>query len=244
MCGVWNGWAASLLIGFVAIGAENEAVFLDPLIVGIKLEAVFGPMRLPECVAVVKFSVYEECHPLSFNGRLEHIEDHSRQNNGRSSLLSGPEIGSVIGLAEEIERLTTGTVNGAASVFEAISGGLSVVLEGDSDVGLPFLVGIKNPNVFNADICPELPRGILVSVGDEARGSEPQHPSNYAKQPLARLDPEDRSLGSVLATLLAIMVASAAYWRGWRAVGCVLAAYGIFGLLLRLDLWSLAVRVM
>jgi hypothetical protein len=79
------------------------------------------------------------------------------------------------------------------------------------------------------DIGPQLPLGVLVRASYEAEGSAPQHQRDYR---------------SVLAAMLALLFATWIYLRGRTVTGWIIAAYAIFGLILRADLWSLAVRIM
>jgi hypothetical protein len=98
-------------------------------------------------------------------------------------------------------------------------------------------------NVAWPDISPQLPFGAFISTSYEANRSKPQHPSYNSDEPFAGPNSENRSLWSVIATMLVLLAASRIYLRGWPMIGGILAAYGIFGLLLRIDLWSLAIRI-
>jgi hypothetical protein len=44
--------------------------------------------------------------------------------------------------------------------------------------------------------------------------------------------------------MLTLLFATWIYLRGWTMLGWASAAYAIFGLILRLDLWSLAIRIL
>lgn len=121
---------------------------------------------------------------------------------------------------------------------------LPVVFETDVDDGHFWTIEIADKGVTDKHIRAQLPSGSFVSVRDESRRSEPEHPSHDAQQPFTGLDPQYRHLGSVLASMLVLLLASGVYWRGWTMLGGIMAAYGIFGLLLRLDAWSLAIRVL
>jgi hypothetical protein len=239
-------WATSFLIGFVALSAEYEGVFLDPLIVRVKLEPIFRPAGSAEGVSVVDFAIYKEPDTLVFDRLLKHVEYGSGHHDGRCSFLRWPDVGDVSAfLSEIIERwFTHNGKHRLASVFEIVGRSFSKILVGDADIGLPFFIGVKDFDVFNANIGPQLSLCRLVRISDEPNGRQPKHPGNDTQQPFAGFDPQYRSLGSVLASMLAILLASTFYWRGWCAMGGILAAYGIFGLLLRVDLWSLAVRIM
>jgi hypothetical protein len=94
------------------------------------------------------------------------------------------------------------------------------------------------------DIGPQLPLGVLVRASYEAEGSAPQHQRDYRKHPLAGFNAENRDFRSVLAAMLALLFATWIYLRGRTVTGWIIAAYAIFGLILRADLWSLAVRIM
>jgi hypothetical protein len=125
-------------------------------------------------------------------------------------------------------------------------GGLPIVGNGEisSNDDLPVIV---SPDVqialLNREISPQLPLGSVVRASYEFDSRAPQHQRDNGEQPFPRFNSENRDLRSVLAAVLALWIASNIYWRGWRALGWMIAAYGIFGLMLRVDLWSLAIRV-
>ena len=158
MRGTWKGWlwAAIFLIGFVALGAENEGIFLDPLIVRVKLEPIFGPTGNAEGVSVVDFAIHEEPDTLVFDRLLEHVEYGSGHHDGRCSFLRWPNVGDVSAfLPEIVERwLPHNGKHRLASVFEVVGGRLPEILIGNSDIGLPFFVGIEDFNILNADVGP------------------------------------------------------------------------------------------
>ncbi|KZD21361.1 hypothetical protein A4A58_13330 [Tardiphaga robiniae] len=77
---------------------------------------------------------------------------------------------------------------------------------------------------LNTDISSQLAFGSSIRAPYQSNRGHPQHPCNDSEEPLARFDTEKRGLLSV--------------------VGGLLAAYGIFELMLGINLWSLAVWVM
>jgi hypothetical protein len=123
-------------------------------------------------------------------------------------------------------------------------GGLPGVLETNLDNRSFPDLKITDSSPPNINVGAELPLRGPFSASYKANGSSPQHQRDYRKQPFAGFDAEYRDLRSVLAAVLTLLFATWIYLRGWSALGWAAAAYGIFGLLLRLDLWSLAVRVM
>jgi hypothetical protein len=84
--------------------------------------------------------------------------------------------------------------------------------------------------------------GRRFSLSYKADGGPPQHPSNDAEKPFAGLYAEKRELRSTISAMLCLLFASS--WRGWRFAGGLIAAYAIFGLLLRIDVWNLAIRIL
>jgi hypothetical protein len=102
----------------------------------------------------------------------------------------------------------------------------------------------SHPTLNDKNVRAQLALGGIFRASYEFDGSQPKHPRYDSEKPFTRFDPEDRSLGSVLAAMLALLSATWIYLRGWTVSGGILAAYGIFGLMLRIDLWSLAIRIM
>lgn len=103
---------------------------------------------------------------------------------------------------------------------------------------LPYVV-----SRLDGDISSQLSRGGFIRPSNETNGSPPQHQRNDRKQPLAGLDTQDRDFRSVLAAALVLLFATWIYLRGWAILGWAAAAYPIFGLMLRLDFWSLAIGI-
>jgi hypothetical protein len=94
----------------------------------------------------------------------------------------------------------------------------------------------------NYDVSAQLPSGGFVGAFYQPDGSQPQHPSNNTKQPFSGPNSQDRDLRSVLATMAVLFAASIIYFRGWTAIASIMAGYGVFGLLLRIDIWSLVTK--
>ncbi|MCC8940845.1 hypothetical protein H8A99_31500 [Bradyrhizobium sp. Arg68] len=134
------------------------------------------------------------------------------------------------GLNNEISRQGEGKDFQPGRMQNPMRGGLPRVLHRISDMDLASDSVDMDGARRDIDIGPKLLLGVAIGVGNEASGGQPKHPSDDAQQPLTRLNPEDRQLASVLATMLVLLIASAAYWRGWYMIGGMLAAYGIFGL--------------
>jgi len=129
---------------------------------------------------------------------------------------------------------------------QIMSWGLSGILNDDlnSDHGRIFGATECDDTLgIGDDIGPQLPFGVSVGALNEANGCNPKHPSYDAKKPFPRPDPQDRYLGSVITAMLVLWLASPICWKGWQIIGGIVTAYGIFGLLLQSDLWSLAVRI-
>jgi hypothetical protein len=96
-----------------------------------------------------------------------------------------------------------------------------------------FLGGVEK------DICPQLPSAGRLSFSDQQLSGYPQQEGYKSNQPLSRLHVEDRDLRSVIASMLAVCAASLILQAGWTFSGILLAIYGIYRLLLRVDVWSL-----
>ena len=91
----------------------------------------------------------------------------------------------------------------------------------------------------NGYIGSQLPFGRLFTFSNEQLSRGPQHEGDKGYQPLADSYSQERDLRSGLASMVVILIASAVFQIGWTWSGAALATYGIFGLLLRIGLWSL-----
>lgn len=119
---------------------------------------------------------------------------------------------------------------------------LPYVSKGDHNPRLLARLKIFDISPFDIDISAKLPLGSLIRTSYEADSSGPQHEGDNRQQPLTRLDSKD--FRSLIAAMFTLLFATWIYLRGWTVIGWTVAAYAIFGLLLRLDLWSLAVWIL
>lgn len=86
--------------------------------------------------------------------------------------------------------------------------------------------------------------GSFLRASYEPDRGTPEHQGYNGKKPLSRLDSKDGDFRSVLAAASCLIFATWVYLRGWDIFGWLCAAYAIFGLMFRVDPWSLAVRIL
>jgi hypothetical protein len=122
------------------------------------------------------------------------------------------------------------------------SRGLSVVINDWSKLkkGMASLRLAIISSGFYRDVRPQLASCRIIGPANQTSGCEPQHPSADSKKPFTRSYAEYRDLRSVLASMLVLWCALFVYRRWWLVTGTIIAGYGIFGLLLRIDPWSVA----
>ena len=125
---------------------------------------------------------------------------------------------------------------------DVLGRGLPDVLKFHGNGGLLARFEVVNHGASGVDVGPKLALGSFIRASYETYGSRPQHEGDNRKQPFARLNPKD--FRSVIAAMFTLLFATWIYLRGWTVLGWIVAAYAIFGLMLRLDLWSLAIWIM
>ena len=92
-------------------------------------------------------------------------------------------------------------------------------------------------------VSPQLMFSSRVRASYETYGSTPKHQSDNREQPFAWLNSKDHEFRRVLAATFFLLSATWVYLRGWCITGWLMATYAIFGLMLKIDLWSLIIRV-
>jgi hypothetical protein len=158
-----------------------------------------------------------------------------------SDATSGPFFGISLHEFEWPERIIEGRnlcIHSGSNIF---GWRLPDVLQLDSDFGLLADFEIFDFGQFDVDVSPKLALGGFVRASYEADSRAPKHEGDDRQKPFTRLDA--KNFARVLAAALTLIFATWIYLRGWTLIGWIAAAYAIFGLMLRIDLWSSAVRV-
>lgn len=121
---------------------------------------------------------------------------------------------------------------------------LPVVLLIELDLNNFCVSETADANRLHGEISAQLPLGSFLAASYKPDSSEPEHPRYDPEKPFTGFNAERCDFRSVLAAMLVLLLATWIYLRGWFMAGCILAGYGIFGLVLRIELWSLAIRIM
>ncbi len=199
-----------------------------------------------ESVGVINFAIHEEgCLPgdyVGFDGK-RYI---SRFCSAKFAVWKNLRFSDRIGIAGWRGNIfgTRFIPNGhPAPSAQLISWSLTGVSK--NEIGPKFIDVIKIDHfaLLKTDVGTQLASRSVLSFFYEANRSEPKHPRRDSEKPFTGLDTEEDELGSVLASVLCLLFASSLYWRGWSFVGGAVAAYAIFGFLLRMDIWSFAVGI-
>jgi hypothetical protein len=156
MCGLFV--ACAILIGLIASSTKGEAVLLDAVIVGIKLEPVFGPSSLSKDIDVMDFAKYEEGDAFFGNRVLEQIPMNLRYQNRGRFFLGWRKVHEMrVILARRIEGCGPSNLKEVVnSVPDSVSRCLPVISIGNLNVRLPFAVSVVNPNIADGYLGPEL----------------------------------------------------------------------------------------
>jgi hypothetical protein len=117
---------------------------------------------------------------------------------------------------------------GSLGAYESVSRSLGGIggLPSDGN-GILHVTGLLGRSVLRASYEPDR--------------RAPEHQRYNGKQPLTGLHSQNGDFRTVLASAFCLLWATWIYLRGWTVVGWLCAAYAIFGLMLRIDLWSLAI---
>lgn len=233
-------WAALLSLFVLAFNLA-QMPFAAPN-VSKDFKAKFGSLNLIKCIAIPNHAEHDDFQRagfisvLVFKGERDATSDLDRRWGPWSD--NYHFLRKWTNLPQSLWR----DDENAPLVDQIIRGGLASILQGN--IG-PQYAPLKpiHPTIFYENISSQLPLGSLITASNEADSGSPQHQRNDREQPFVRLDAEDRQFGSVLAATFTLLWATWVYLRGRFVLGWVVAAYAIFGLMLRLDLWSLAIRI-
>ena len=95
----------------------------------------------------------------------------------------------------------------------------------------------------DAQISPQLPSAGCLRVSDKHLSGKPEQERYGKEQPIPELNSQYRDLRSGIASMFVLYIASEVFQLGWSVCGTLLAAYALFGLLLKIDLWSLILKL-
>jgi len=124
-----------------------------------------------------------------------------------------------------------------------ISRGRAIVFDDDTNRYGRDVIQVYKAHLLDGDVGPKLPFRISVSALHQSDRGAPQHEGHDGEKPFSGLNAKDRDFRSVLAAGLVLLFATWIYLPGWTGIGWIVAAYVIFGLMLGIDPWSLAVRI-
>ncbi len=127
----------------------------------------------------------------------------------------------------------------AEMTFEIISGSLPRISQpNDSDRFRPKF-NVSDAKLRDSAVGPQLPFGCSLGDKNECARSKNQQESKKTKDRLAAPYSEYVSFGSFVASAICLGIAFWVSCAGRFLIGAVIAFYSIFGLLFRIDLWSL-----
>lgn len=139
---------------------------------------------------------------------------------------------------------------GSEITAKLLSGGQAHILAceeepvfGDARIVRRALEVRDGAETFRKNESSQLLLSSLFRTSNQIDSGDPKHPRDNAEEPFTRLDSKNRNLSSLLTAVLALLLATVIYLGGWSVLGAVLAAYAIFGLPLRIDIWSLIERI-
>ena len=240
---MWARTAWTVLLGCFGLALYGAQMTAATPNIPKNFKSEFGGLNIVKDIAVLDHTTDENFQSTAFVGMLVLQSERYVAGNVNRRLSPWADDDYIFRKRTEFIRIFRRDDESSPLIDQIVGRSLSSVFQGKISSQYA-LVAPLHAAIFYENISSQLSLGGPIATSNEADSSAPQHQRDYRKQPFTGLNAEDRRFRSVLAATFALLFATWISLRGWTILGWGAAAYAIFGLMLRIDLCSLAIRIM